>query len=87
MRQDYFVATSLACDPHTEGMHNASKIASFGGIKSVIMSPSFDYNPFYKTIDELRPKYIGLSYRQDEHVAKDEVFKVVNYLFNTGLVT
>ena len=87
MRQDYFVATSLACDPHTEGMHNASKIASFGGIKSVIMSPSFDYNPFYKTIDELRPKYIGLSYRQDEHVARDEVFKVVNYLFNTGLVT
>lgn len=87
MRQNYFVATSLACDPHTEGMHNASKIASFGDIKSVIMPPSFDYNPFYKTIDELKPRFIGLSYRQDEHVAKEEVFKVVNYLFNTGLVT
>lgn len=87
MRQNIFVASSLACDPHTEGMHNASKIAALGGIKSVIMPPSFDYTPFYNMIDRLKPKFIGLSYRQDERVAKDEVFKVIYYLFNTGLVS
>ncbi len=86
MRNRFFVATSLANDPHTEGMHNASKIASFDGIGSEILPPSLDYRPFYEAIAEKRPQYIGLSYRQNEQVAVQELFKILNYFVETGLV-
>ncbi|MBD5338551.1 MAG: hypothetical protein HDR98_05465 [Bacteroides sp.] len=86
MRNQFFVATSLANDPHTEGMHNASKIAELGGIEGVILPPSLDYNAFYEAIHLYHPRYIGLSYRQNPQVAVDEVFKVVNYLYSSGLV-
>lgn len=86
MRNRFFVATSLANDPHTEGMHNASKIAALGGIDSAILPPSLDYSAFYDAINKHNPKYIGLSYRQNENVAVDELFKVVNYFYLTGLV-
>ena len=85
-RNNYFIATSLANDPHTEGMHNASKIAGLGGILSQILPPSLDYGHFYDEINKKKPKFIGLSYRQNENVAIDELFKVINYLYNSGLV-
>ena len=81
-----FVATTLANDPHTEGLHNASKIAGMGGVESVILPPSLDYRPFYEAIAKYRPHFIGLSYRQNEVVAVRELFKVVNYFASTGLV-
>ena len=86
MQNRFFVATSLAQDPHTEGMHNACKIAALDGIKSLILPPSLDYQPFYDAIDKYKPHFIGLSYRQNENVAVRELFKVVNYFVNTGLV-
>jgi len=87
MRNRFFVATSLANDPHTEGMHNASKIAALGGIDSYILPPSLDYEPFYEAINKYKPRYIGLSYRQNENVAVAEVFKVINYFVTSGLIT
>lgn len=87
MRNRFFVATSLANDPHTEGMHNASKIAALDGIESFILPPSLNYEPFYEAIDKFKPRYIGLSYRQNEDVAVAEVFKVINYFVTSGLVT
>lgn len=86
MSNNIFIATSLANDPHTEGMHNASKIAGLGGIPSKVLPPSLDYRQFYEEINKKRPKFIGLSYRQNENVAVNEVFKVINYLYSTGLV-
>lgn len=83
----FYVATSLANDPHTEGMHNASKIAALGNVGSYILPPSPDYTAFYEAINRYKPKYIGLSYRQDEQVAVSELFKVVNTLYTTGLVS
>lgn len=87
MRNRFFVATSLANDPHTEGMHNASKIAALGGIECFILPPSLSYEPFYEAIDKYKPRYIGLSYRQNEDVAVAEVFKVINFFVTSGLVT
>ena len=87
MRNRFFVATSLANVPHTEGMHNASKIAALGGIDSYILPPSLSYESFYDAIDKYKPRYIGLSYRQNENVAVAEVFKVINYFVTSGLVT
>lgn len=86
MRNRFFVATSLANDPHTEGMHNASKIAALGGVESLILPPSLDYVAFYEAIDKYKPRYVGMSYRQNENVAVHELFKVVNYFATTGLL-
>lgn len=86
MNNRLFVATTLANDPHTEGLHNASKIAAMGGVESIILPPSLDYEPFYEAIAKNRPHFIGLSYRQNEEVAIRELFKVVNYFASTGLV-
>ena len=86
MRNRCFVATSLANDPHTEGMHNASKIAALGDIGSYILPPSLDYAAFYEAIDKYKPRFIGLSYRQNENVAVHELFKVVNYFYTSGLI-
>ena len=55
MRNRFFVATSLANDPHTEGMHNASKIAAVGEVGSFILPPSLDYTAFYEAIDKHNP--------------------------------
>lgn len=86
MNNRLFVATTLANDPHTEGLHNASKIAAMGGVESIILPPSLDYEPFYEAIAKNRPHFIGLSYRQNEEVAIRELFKVVNYFASSGLV-
>lgn len=86
MQNKFFVATTLANDPHTEGLHNAGKIASLGGVQNIILPPSLDYKAFYDAIDKYRPHFIGLSYRQNENVAVEELFKVVNYFATTGLV-
>ena len=86
MKNNIFVATTLANDPHTEGLHNAGKIASLGGVQNVILPPSLDYKAFYDAIDKYHPHFIGLSYRQNENVAVEELFKVVNYFATTGLV-
>lgn len=86
MSNRLFVATSLANDPHTEGMHNASKIGALGGVESILLSPSLDYASFFEAVHINKPKYIGLSYRQNENVAVDELTKVINYFATTGLV-
>ena len=86
MRNRFFIATTLANDPHTEGMHNASKIAALDGIGSLILPPSLDYTTFYNKIAKHKPQYIGLSYRQNENVAVEELFKIINYFHTTGLV-
>lgn len=86
MRNNIFVATTLANDPHTEGLHNAGKIASLGGVQNIILPPSLDYKAFYDAVDKYRPHFIGLSYRQNENVAVEELFKVINYFATTGLV-
>lgn len=86
MRNRFFVATTLANDPHTEGLHNASKIATLGGVESYILPPSLDYTDFYNAIDKYKPHFIGLSYRQNEEVAIRELFKVVSYFATTGLI-
>ena len=86
MKNNIFVATTLANDPHTEGLHNAGKIASLGGVQSVILPPSLNYEGFYEAIAKYRPHFIGLSYRQNENVAVEELFKVINYFVTSGLI-
>ena len=86
MQNKFFVATTLANDPHTEGLHNAAKIAALGNVQNIILPPSLDYAAFYDAINKYKPHFIGLSYRQNENVAVEELFKIINYFATTGLV-
>ena len=87
MRNNIFVASTLANDPHTEGMHQAAKIAKLAGIESVLLKPSVSLDGFCKAIKEYQPKYIGMSYRLSPEVACDELEKAIDYMYNEGVIS
>ena len=87
MGNNIFVASTLANDPHTEGMHQAAKIARLVGIESVLLKPSVSLDSFCLAIKEYQPKYIGMSYRLSPEVACLELEKAVDYLYNEGVVS
>ena len=82
-----FIATTLANDPHTEGMKNAGKIAELGGIRTLLLEPSLDYAEFLEKVKECQPHYIGLSYRLTPKIGLQELERILNVFVNTGLIT
>lgn len=86
MNNNFFVASSLANDPHTEGMHNAAKIAKLAGIESLIVKPSNTYDELFDTIKKYQPKYIGLSYRLTPKIGFEQLQKVLHKFIETGLL-
>lgn len=87
MRNNIFVASTLANDPHTEGLHNASRIAELGGIQSVIVEPSESIKQLCDTIHKYNPKYIGLSYRLTPETAVEQLEKALSYFQTSGLIS
>lgn len=87
MTNRIFVASTLANDPHTEGLHNAGRIARMAGIKTVLLEPSENLDCICEAIKKHNPHYIGLSYRLTPSVACLELEKALNYFVNTGLIT
>lgn len=86
MNNRVFVASTLANDPHTEGLHNAGRIARMAGIKTVLLEPSLGLDVLCEAIKENQPRYIGLSYRLSPVVACEQLEKALNYFVNTGLL-
>lgn len=86
MRNNIFVASTLANDPHTEGLYNAARIADLGGIKSIILEPSESLDRLCNAINKYNPKYIGLSYRLTPSTAVEQLEKALSYFQNTGLI-
>ena len=86
MNNNFFVASSLANDPHTEGMHNAAKIAKLAGIDSIVVKPSENYDAFFEAIKEHQPKYIGISYRLTPKIGYEQLTKVLGKFIETGLL-
>ena len=82
-----FIATTLANDPHTEGMKNAGRIAELGGIRTLLLEPSLDYTAFFEKVKEYQPHYIGLSYRLTPRIGLQELERILNIFVNTGLIT
>ncbi|MBF6607439.1 MAG: hypothetical protein ITG00_01730 [Flavobacterium sp.] len=82
----FFVASTLGNDPHTEGLHIASKIAKLGEVGYSILEPTLDYEPLLDRIKEADAGYIGLSYRLSPQKGLDELKKVLALFFNTGLI-
>lgn len=85
-KQNIFVASTLANDPHTEGLHNAGRIARMAGIKTILLEPSENIDRLCEAIKENNPRYIGLSYRLTPSVACEQFEKALNYFVNTGLI-
>ncbi len=86
MRTNIFVATTLAGDPHTEGIHQAAKIARLGGIDVKLLPPSDSLDSFCQIIKEVKPAFVGMSYRLTPEVGCAELEKAVNYLFYEGVI-
>lgn len=82
-----FIASSLANDPHTEGMHNAAKIAESAGIKSLVLKPSETYDSLFEAIREYHPRYIGLSYRLTPKIGFEQLRYVLRQFLDTGLLS
>lgn len=86
MNNNFFVASSLANDPHTEGMHNAAKIAKLVGVNSLIVKPSNTYDDLFDAIKKYQPKYIGLSYRLTPKIGFEQLQNVLHKFVETGLL-
>lgn len=80
------MASTLANDPHTEGIHNASKIARYAQIEAIILKPSSNLDNLCEQIKKHRPRYIGLSYRLTPAIGSSELEKAINYFYNSGLI-
>lgn len=86
MRNRIFVASTLANDPHTEGLHNAGRIARMADIETILLEPSPELDHLCDVIKEKNPRYIGLSYRLTPSVACEQLEKALSYFVNTGLL-
>ncbi len=87
MPNNVFIASTLANDPHTEGLHNAARIAQMGGIKAIILEPSESIEHLCDTIHKHNPKYIGLSYRLTPKTAVEQLEKTLSFFQSSGLIS
>ena len=81
-----FVASTLANDPHTEGLHNAGRIAALAGIYTVLLKPSMTLDALCQAIKDNSPTYLGLSYRLSPKIGCQELEKALYYFRNSGLI-
>ena len=81
-----FVASTLANDPHTEGLHNAGRIANLAGIRAVLLKPSLTLDALCQAIKDNQPGYLGLSYRLSPKIGCQELEKTLYYFRNSGLI-
>lgn len=86
MCNNLFIASTLANDPHTEGMHQAAKIAKLAGIECVLLQPSIDLKDLCKAIKKYHPRYIGMSYRLTPEIGCIELEKAINYMYFEGVI-
>jgi hypothetical protein len=81
-----FLASTLGNDPHTEGIHNASKIARLDTIEFEFIPPSVSYEPLCLAIKEKKPQFLGLSYRLTPEIGCWELEKILRLFISTGLI-
>ena len=86
MANNIFVASTLASDPHTEGLNNAGRIASMAGITTILLEPSNKLDALCEAIKKYSPRFIGLSYRLSPEVACVQLEIALNYFASTGLL-
>lgn len=85
-RRNLFIASPLGNDPHTEGIRNAMKIAEAAGIETMLIPPALDYEAFCDAIHLHKPRFVGLSYRQNPEVGVAELEKIISHFKDSGLI-
>lgn len=81
-----FLASTLGNDPHTEGIHNAIKIAKLGGINGFCLSPSSDLKNISDAIKKYNPRFIGLSYRLTPEIGVKLLIQAIQYFASSSLI-
>jgi hypothetical protein len=84
--QQLFLGSTLGNDPHTQGLHIASKIAKRVGISSVLLPPRDEYSQLCKEVGERDPDFLGLSYRLSPEPGCEELRRCLAVLGSAGLL-
>lgn len=84
--KNLYLAMTLGADPHTVGIHKASRIANLLGIPSRILAPDTDDETKLRIIKEEQPLFLGLSYRLSPDKAVFELKKFLKLMENNGLL-
>lgn len=80
------VLTTLANDPHTQGLYKASRIARKAGISVHIVPPGTPHREIMSLIHREDPDYLGLSYRLSPDVGIRELMRFLKVLDRSGLL-
>ena len=78
--------TTLANDPHTQGLYKASRIAQKAGIAVHSLPPGTASREIMDLIGRVDPDYIGLSYRLSPAVGVHELKRFIGVLSRNGLL-
>lgn len=80
------VLMTLGDDPHTQGLFRAARIAQKAGIKAHVLPPGTPLSTAVERIHQVRPAWLGLSYRLSPTVAVREFRKALHHLSAAGLL-
>ncbi len=75
-----FLAMTLGADPHTIGIYRAGRIAKMLDIDTKVIAPDTPDEVKARTIAELQPEYIGLSYRLSPNKGIEELRRFLKVL-------
>ena len=84
---NFFVASTLGNDPHTEGIHNALHIAKLANVEGICLPPSETLDNLCNVIKEYNPEFIGLSYRLSPEIGVKLLSETIHYFVSSGLIS
>lgn len=82
--RELFIGMTLGYDPHTVGLHKASKVARQVGLAVEVLPPQLTNEEKIHVLLEKDPQYIGLSYRLSKDKAMEELTKMLTLLEQHG---
>lgn len=75
-----FLGMTLGGDPHTVGIYRAGRIAKMLGIQTQVVAPDTVLEKKIEIIKQVRPTFLGLSYRLSAEQAVGELTKFLHAL-------
>lgn len=78
--------TTLAEDPHTQGLFNFTRIARESGFEVTALPPGSKMEEILKNLRDLDPEYVGFSYRLSPEIGLDQLALIMNRISENGLL-
>jgi len=79
--------TTLADDPHTQGLFKFTRLAREAGAEVVALPPGCSHAAILEAIQKFDPQYLGLSYRLSPKVGLEQVTQFIEAATEHGLLT